>query len=327
MSGRIRRRMITAGVLTTVFLLAAAPPAFAQAALAARVNGTGIAQDRLERAFEEDLRLRNLNIAQFRNPERVKKMKRAVLDNLIEQELFWQAAQKTGTLATPEEVERAYASTRALFKSEESFEVRLRIEGYTAASYRELVKKQVSASKYADSVAAKAPAVADAEVHQFYLDNPEKFHRPELVRARHILIKVAPGASEKERAEKRARIERILKAARAGEDFAKLAREHSEAPTKQWGGEMDPISRGLSTTPFEAAAFALAPGQVSDVLSVAEGFEILKVESHSKEITISEDKASGRIRSYLQDVKAHQALKREIERLRATGRVEILLPL
>lgn len=326
MSGRIRRRVMAAGVLTTACLLAAAPPAFAQAVLAARVNGTGIAQERLERAFEEDLRLRNLNIAQFRNPERVKTMKRAVLDNLIEQELFWQAAQKTGTLATPAEVERAYASTRALFKNEESFEARLRIEGYTPAGYRELVKHQVSAAKYADSVAAKAPAVADAEVHRFYLDNPEKFHRPERVRARHILIKVAPGASERERAEKRVRIEQILKAARAGEDFAKLAREHSDAPTKQWGGEMDPVSRGGSMTPFEKAAFALAPGEVSDVLRVPEGFEILKVETHDAAITISEDQASDRIRSYLRDVKAHQALRNEIERLRASGTVEILLP-
>ena len=216
MTVRIHGRAIVPGVLAAAFVFVAALPAFGQPVLAARVNGAGISQERLERAFEEDLRMRKLNIAQFRNPERVKHMKRAVLDNLVEQELFWQEAQKAGTLATPQEVEQAYQSARALFKSAESFEQRIRVEGFTLETFRELLKKQLSAGKYADRAAAEAPAVTDAEIHRFYVDNPGKFHQPELVHARHILIKVAQAASKKDRADKRSRIEQILKDVRAG---------------------------------------------------------------------------------------------------------------
>ena len=313
--------------LLTAAALCAPPPAQAQDILVASVNGTGIPQERLERGFEEDLRQRKMHLLQIRNPERLKEMRRAVLDNLIEQELFWQEAQKAGTIATQAEVESAYAGTKAQFKSAEAFEQRIRVEGYTPETYRELVKRQVSASKYASGVAAKAAAVTDAEVHRFYVDNPDKFHRPEQVRARHIMVKVAKDASDAERAAKRARIEEILKQVRAGEDFEQLAQLHSEAPTKQWGGEMDPFGRGQVDKALEDAALALSPGQVSDLLATPESFQLLKLESRSEAITVSEDSARERIRDYLQEIRARQAVTREAERLRAAGDVKILLPM
>ncbi|MBK5105576.1 MAG: peptidylprolyl isomerase [Burkholderiales bacterium] len=306
--------------------LLAAPLAHAEEILVARVNGTGISQQRLERGFEEDLRQRKMNLLQIRNPQRMKDMRRAVLDNLIEQELFWQEAQKTGVVATPDEVEAAYKATAANFKSAEMFESRIRAEGYTPETYRELVKRQVSASNYIGGVLEKAAVVSDEEVHRFYKDNPDKFHRPEQVRVRHVVLKVAKQAGEAERAEKRARMEEILKQARAGGDFEQLARQHSEAPTKQWGGEMDPFGRGQVAKPLEDAAFALAPGGISDVLSLPEGFQILKLESRSEEVTVSEDAARERVRNYLQQIKAKQVLAKEVERLRNEGDVKILQP-
>ena len=314
-------------VLLAASALLAAPAAHAQAMLAARVNGSGIPQDRVERGFEEDLRQRKMNLLQIRNPERLKQMKRAVLDNLIEQELFWQQAQKAGAVATAEEVDAAYQATKAQFKSTQAFEQRLRAEGYTLEGYRELLRRQLSANRYISGVSAQAASVTDAEVHRFYMDNPDKFHRPEQLRLRHIVVKVAKEASAAERAQKRLHIEKILQQVRAGGDFAQLARLHSEAPTKQWGGEMDPVGRGQLTQALEDAAFALTPGEDSGVLVTPEGFQILKLEGRSEALTISEDEARARVRKYLQEIKAMQAVTREAERLRAAGDVQILLPL
>jgi len=299
----------------------------AQTILAARVNGSGISQEQLERSFDEELKQRKLNLLQIRNPERVKQMKRAVLDRLIEQELFWQQAQVAGTVASPQEVEQAYQSTLGQFKSKERFEQRLLVEGYTPESYRLLVKKQVSATKYANSVGAKEAIVSDQEVHQFYLDNPAKFRRAQQVRAHEIVLKVAPTANDQERAAVRSRAEKLLKAARAGENFEKLARENSEAPTRQWGGAMDPFVRGQLAKPVEDAAFALAAGQISDVVGTPAGFHILKVEAIDAEVVIDEATARPRIRTFLEKRKADAAIEKETERLRKAGKVDILLPL
>jgi parvulin-like peptidyl-prolyl isomerase len=322
-------RIVLLALLSLPFFLSLFQPglATAQAILVASVNGTGIPQERLELAFEEDLRQRKMHLLQIRNPERMKSMRRDVLDNLIEQELFWQEAQKAGMVATPDELAAAYEATKKQFKSAASFEQRILVEGYTPESYRELVQRQVSAGKYATSVAAKAPAVTDEDVHRFYVDNPERFSRPEQVRARHIVINVPKGATEAQRAEKRALMEQILKDARAGEAFDNLARLHSEAPTKQWGGEMDPFSRGQVAKPLEEAAFSLAPGQVSEVLSLPEGVQILKVESRTEAITIGEEQAREKVRNYLQELRGTQAVKKEGARLRAAGDVKILLPM
>lgn len=308
-------------------LALAVTTARAQEILAARVNGTGIPQEQVERTFDEELRQRKLNLLQIRNPERVKQMKRAVLDRLIEQELFWQQAQVAGMVASPQEVEQAFQSTQGQFRSKEAFERRLLVEGYTPESYRLLVKKQVSATRYANSVGAKASAVSDAEVHRFYLDHPDKFRRPQQARARDIFIRVAPGAGEQERAASRSRAEQLLKAARAGEDFDQLARTHSEAPTRQWGGEMEPFARGQLAKPIEDAVFALKAGQLSGLVSTPEGFHIFKVEAIDPEVVVSEEQARAPIRAHLEQRKANAAIEQEAERLRKAGKVDILLPL
>ena len=314
-------------IIALLMLPVALALAQAQAILAARVNGIGIAQEQLERSFDEELRQRKLNLLQIRNPERVKQMKRAVLDRLIEQELFWQQAQVAGTVASSQEVEQAFQSTLGQFKSKEAFERRLLVEGYTPETYRLLVKTQVSATKYANSVGARASQVSDPEVHQAYLDNPEKFRRAQQVSARHIFIKVPPDAKDEERAASRKRAEQLLKAARAGEDFEQLARLHSEAPTRQWGGAMEPFARGQVPRPIEDAAFALAAGQMSGVVSTPEGFHILKVEAIDPEVIVNEEQARARIRTYLEQRKANAAIEKEAERLRKGGKVELLLPL
>lgn len=301
--------------------------AHAQAILAAQVNGVGIAQERLERGFEEELGQRKLNLLQIHSPERVKQIKREVLDNLIEQELFSQAAREAHIAVTADDVEEAFQATKKAFRSADAFEQRLRLEGLTPETYRELVRKQVLGRKYAQRIAARAPRVTDDEVHRFYADHPEKFTRPEQVRLRHIVINVPPGASAAVRAEKQELIRRILERAHAGEDFDALARAYSEAPTRQWGGEMDPLGRGQAARPVEDAVFALAAGGLTDVIATGDALQVFKVEGHDEALVVREDEVRERIREHLQALRASRAITEDAARLRAAGEVKILLPL
>jgi len=312
--------------LLALALAATTTAAQAQVIAVARVNGVDIPQERLERGFEEELRNRRMNLLQIRNPERVKEMKRSVLDNLIEQELFWQAAQRSGVMATASEVDEAVEVTRRAFRTADAFEQRIRLEGFTPETYRDLVRKQVHARKYARQVAAAAPAVTDEEIHRFYVDNPGNFRRPEQVRLRHIVVNVPPGANEEVRAARRQLIEGIAARAQAGDDFAALAREYSEAPTRQWGGEMDAFARGEAPAPLEAAAFALSPGQVSGVIASGDSLQVVKLESRTDAVVVTEDAARAAILGHLNDNHARQAIAAEAQRLRASQDVKVLLP-
>jgi parvulin-like peptidyl-prolyl isomerase len=129
----------------------------------------------------------------------------------------------------------------------------------------------------------------------------EKYHEEhkneyEQVRARHILISTSPqdeapptgAGQDKEGADKqpkalskeeaRKKAESILARVRKGEDFAKLASEFNPDATKETGGDLDYFSRGRMLPEFEQAAFALKPGEVSDLVETQYGFHIIKVE-------------------------------------------------
>jgi peptidyl-prolyl cis-trans isomerase D len=130
----------------------------------------------------------------------------------------------------------------------------------------------------ADAIAA-AVAGRDAELRALYAERRDTYDVPEQVRARHILLRVEPGAAPAAIAARQAQAEAIRARLAAGEDFAQLAEALSEDPgSKQSGGDLGSFKRGQMLKPFEDAAFALAPGELSPVVKTDFGFHVLRVE-------------------------------------------------
>lgn len=123
------------------------------------------------------------------------------------------------------------------------------------------------------------PAVPDQQVLQYYQGHQKDYQVPEEVKVRHILIKVDAGADPKVDAAARQKAADLLKQIKGGADFAALAKANSDDPgSKEQGGELGMIQRGVTVPPFEKAAFGLEPGQISDVVKTQFGYHIIKVE-------------------------------------------------
>jgi len=146
--------------------------------------------------------------------------------------------------------------------------------------------------------------VNDDEVQAYYEENRSEFFSPETVEARHILIKVGPDADDA--AVEAARVKAADLQARAlkGEDFAELAKEFSEGPSRNQGGYLGTFGRGRMVKPFEEKAFALQEGEISDPVRTDFGWHIIKVEKHHAAETLTLEAARNRIRGLLTDKKA-----------------------
>ena len=141
-----------------------------------------------------------------------------------------------------------------------------------------LQQSRLLASMYEEEVLVKAAKASQAEI-----DAHVKSHAEEQVHARHILISIKspemPSEDALDKPAARAKAEEILKKVKAGENFETLARENSsDTGSKANGGDLGWFGKGRMVPEFEKAAFALQPGQTSDIVESQFGFHIIKVE-------------------------------------------------
>ncbi len=149
--------------------------------------------------------------------------------------------------------------------------------------------------------------VSDSDVQQYYNANLAQYQTPEQIRASHILLKT----EGKNEATVRTAAEDVLRQARAtGADFAALARQYSEDEgSKASGGDLNFFGRGQMVTEFETAAFAMQPGQISDLVKTPFGFHIIKMGEKKAAVTRTLDE----VRAQIQDNLAWQRTDQQIE--------------
>jgi peptidyl-prolyl cis-trans isomerase C len=119
----------------------------------------------------------------------------------------------------------------------------------------------------------------EALARERYQTDKTGYQKPELVRVRHILLKLPADAPEDAVAEKRAQLEAWAAQVRAGASFRDLARQHSEDEhSADLGGDLPQFVHGQMVPAFESAAFALRePGQLSDVVRSPYGLHLIQL--------------------------------------------------
>ena len=169
-----------------------------------------------------------------------------------------------------------------------------------------------------DALRAKV-VVPPSEIERTYNNNLEQYSTPEQVRASHILLKT----EGKDDAAVKAKAEDILKQARAGADFAELAKKYSEDEASQKnGGDLDYFGRGRMVAEFDQAAFALEPGKISDLVKTQYGYHIIKVVDKKAATT----RPLADVRQQIQDQLAYERAQAQASDLAQALEKEITKP-
>lgn len=286
----------------------------------ARVNG----QDVKKADFE--MLLRNMELSQGPIPaERRDEILRGALDRLITYTVLRQEAKARNITVADNEVDEQLKTMQSRFPNEADFKKALEARGMSLERLRTDARVDMVITKLLESEVATAAPATDDEVRAFYEKNPDRFKQEESMRASHILIMVDQKADEAERKKARVEIDAILKRARAGEDFATLAKAHSQDGSAAQGGDLEFFARGRMVPEFDKVAFALEPGEISDVVTTQFGYHIIKATDRRAAETVPLEKVSPQVKQYLTNQKKQERADAFVAGLKQKSRIEVLI--
>ena len=301
---------------------AAAAPAVAAVPLqgaVARVNGTAIDALELRRARKVLLR------GQTVPAEQQAVLDKQALEQLISAELLYQAAAKLEIKDLDKQIDAKVAQGKARFKDEQEFKKAIKDLEMDEKDLREYTRRDLLISHFVDTKFVSKTTVSDAEIRAFYDKNPDKFKRDETVKASHILIGADSKASADDRKKAREKAEKLKKELAGGADFAALAKANSTDPSSQQGGDLGFFGKGQMVPAFEKAAFALKPGEISDVVETQFGYHIIKLTDRKPAATVEFKDAKAKIEEFLKGQKVNEAIQKYLTDARKTAKIEILL--
>jgi peptidyl-prolyl cis-trans isomerase C len=254
---------------------------------------------------------------------------RRVLDDLVTYTLLKQEAKARGVAVTDAEVEERVAAMRKSAPNEDIFTKALAQRKMTLARLRADTRVELAIGKLMSAQVAGTPATTDAEAKEFYEKNPDRFKQPEMMRASHIMIRFDPAAGEAGKAAARARADALLKRAKAGEDFAALAREGSEHVSAAHGGDVNFFPRQDPRSPlpkeFTDAAFGLKANEISGLVETQNGFHIIKATDRKAAGTLPLAEVNDRLKQGMSEQKKQQQAQAFIAQLRQKAKIEVLI--
>lgn len=250
---------------------------------------------------------------------------RGVLDDLVAYRLLKQEVTQRNLTVSDADVEARISAFKQQMGTEANFKAALQAQQVTEAKLRDDARIDLLVSKLLDQEVNQKVLVKPSDIAAFYEKNPERFQQGETLRASHILVVVPADANAQARAALRARADAALKAAKAGQDFAKLARQYSQDSSAQRGGDLGFFPKGQMVPAFDQAAFALAPGQVSDLVETQFGYHIIKAIEKRPARIVPFVEVAGQIQQFLEQEQRQEKSKALVDQLKAKGKVQIFV--
>jgi len=258
--------------------------------------------------------------------EQLREAERRILDQLIEEKLVNQEADRLAITFSEREVDLAVKEMQNRNRMNDAqFAAVLAEEGLTMPKYREQLTSQMKKARVIDQEIKSRIQVSKEEVDAYYEKHADDFNAEPEVRIQQIRLLIPPGSGAGEVSRIQAQAESILAKIKAGEDFTALVGLYSQDPTAAAGGDMGIFKRGELLPAIDEFAFSMKPGEVSPVIRTEGGFHIVKVLGKREPSALSEEERRAEVKDVLFSQKAEEDFKVWIAKLRKKAYIEVNL--
>jgi peptidyl-prolyl cis-trans isomerase C len=295
------------------------------------VNGTPITEGQVQRRIKAEYGPQLAKLA-MQSPETAaqqeKMLMQPITQKMMVEQLLDEEAKAANITMTEEDIIAGMTQQLAAQKTPmtlDQFKSIVAAQGGDFQAIKESAARGMKYNKLFESKWTDSIAVTPEEAQKYYGEHPKEFETPEQVRASHILIATKSSDPNtdpnKVKVQAKEKAATLLKQVKDGGDFAALAKENSSCPSAAQGGDLGLFPRGQMVKPFEDVAFALKPGEVSDVVETQFGYHIIKVTEHRDPNTVSFENARSGIVSKLTQQKKNEFVRKYIDGLRAKAKI------
>jgi peptidyl-prolyl cis-trans isomerase SurA len=294
-----------------------------------KVNGDIITKSELEERQITALRTRNINPETLKDDEQLKKaladVTPQILVNAIDEMLLLQLGKEKGLHLSDEQFNRWLSAMRKdqSLEDDKKFEAALKQEGMTLTDVRRNVERQFLLQEVQRDEFGGKLQITEEEARQYYLTHQQEFVEAATITLREILIEVpttgrggsanfSVGADDA--AAKRA--EAIRARVAAGEDFAKIAADESASPSKANGGLIGPFNVSELSADLHKVLDKMKPGEVTQPIRAARGYQILKLESSKASAQRAFDAVRDLVAERVYNERSRSEMRKFLDRVR-----------
>jgi parvulin-like peptidyl-prolyl isomerase len=290
--------------LPVVVLLFATPaPALVVNKIIATVDGDPVTMYEVHRFGQTNLQGRQLAAA---NPS-------ALLDAVITEKLIAREVSDKGIVVRDEDVTRYVEQIKERNKLDDAgLQQALAAQGLTMEAYRAQLRGEIQKAQLINREIRGKVSITPEDVRRYYDAHKEEYETPARTQVAQILLRLEPGAPPDRVAAITAKAEELRVRIDKGADFATMAREYSEDPSGQHGGDLGWFKPGELLDELERATAKLDVGEVSEPVRTRAGLHLLKVEAREGEAAEGYTAASDAIKEKLYNEALEERFQRWI---------------
>ena len=245
------------------------------------------------------------------------KVQAGALKQLIENKLLMQEAKKQEIEVLDSDIEEKLRGIKSRFSSENEFEQALEQDNITIDNVKEEIKEQLLIRNVLRGKVYARVTVSPKEVEAYYLEKKNDFQVMEQIKISHVFIK-------KDNDEALKKAEEALDRLKKGEDFSAIAKDYSQGPNAENGGEVDFFERGYMLKEIEDVAFGLEVGKYSDIIETKIGFHIVYLKARKKPMVVSVEEAWEQIEDILFQQKAEKRYETYVDSLKKDAYIKLI---